>query len=99
VDVASGGSSLTASLSPNPMNPEGVFAFRTTRVGPVRVRLYDMTGRLVRTLVDLSSVPAGYCDARFDGKADNGHRLPSAVYFYRLETGDGVTTGRLVIAR
>jgi len=95
----SGGSTLAASLSPNPFNPSAVLTFKTEKAGPVRVRLYDTTGRLVRTLLDESYASAGYHDVRVDGRGDGGEHLASGVYFYRIETADGDVVGRASILK
>jgi len=100
IDVfGTGGSSLAASVSPNPFNPEGTLSFVTKRPGAMRARLFDMNGRLVRTLADQSSAAAGYHDIRIDGRGENGARLASGVYFFRLETADGQTVGRISILK
>ena len=99
VDVQSSGAALAASLSPNPFNPSAVLTFKTEKSGPVRVRLYDMNGRLVRTLLDLSDAPAGYHDVRVDGHGEAGERLASGVYFYRIDTAEGQVVGRASILK
>lgn len=99
VDVFGSGGALAASVSPNPLNPEATLHFVTTKPGSVRVRLYDASGRFVRTLDDRSSAPAGYQDIRIDGRGENGTRLATGVYFYRAETADGVMSGRFTILK
>jgi len=99
VDVQTTGGTLAASLSPNPFNPAAVLTFKTEKPGPVSVRLYDMNGRLVRTLLDVSDASAGYHDVRIDGASDNGGRLSSGVYFYRIETAEGTVVGRATILK
>ena len=65
---------------PNPFNPTTDIAFRIPTAGLVTLRVYDVLGRRVATLVDKIERP-GYYNARF-----NGAGLPSGVYFYRLTT-------------
>ena len=81
------------------MNPMAHFAFETTQAGHVRVRLFDLNGRLVRTVVDAASMPAGRHELFLDGRNNRGGALSSGVYFYRLESVDGSSTGRLTINR
>ncbi len=99
VEVVKSGSSLAAALSPNPFNPEAVLTLTIEKPGPLCVRLYDTAGRLVRTLADIAHAPAGYHDVRVDGRTDDGHRLSSGVYFYRVEAAEGAVTGRMVILK
>jgi PKD repeat protein len=99
VDVVSSGGALAASLSPNPLNPEGTITFRTSRPGNVKVLIFDLHGRLVRSLEPGTDLGVGYHDVRLDGRSDQGEQLPSGVYFYRIEAAEGVDTGQFVIAR
>lgn len=96
--VASGGGQ-NASVWPNPLNPSATLTYRTTRPGAVAITVFDPSGRAVRTLLRESFVPAGYHDVKVDGNGEGGARLASGVYFYRVETADGVATGRFVIMK
>ncbi len=99
VDVVSSGPAMAASLSPNPLTDDGWLTFSTTRAGWARVSVFDLHGRLVRRLLDQRGVSPGYHDVRIDGWSERGSRLPSGVYFYRVETAEGSLTGRFAIAR
>lgn len=92
------GPSTAPSLSPNPLNPTGVFRFATTRPGIARIRLYDVQGRLIRTLVD-RQLPAGDQEVFFDGRDRDGRSLASGVYFARIETTDGSYKKRVAIVK
>ena len=102
--LAAAGSPAAASssrilVSPNPMNPTAKIAFQTTRAGRVRIQLFDLNGRLVRTVVDASSMPAGSHEVLVDGKNHRGADLGSGIYFVRIESADGVSKGRVTLAR
>jgi PKD repeat protein len=99
VDVQSSGSTLAASLSPNPFNPEAVLTIKTAKAGYLRVRLYDSAGRLMRVLADEPGASAGYHDIRIDGRDGSGQRLSSGIYFYRVETAEGEMVGRASIVK
>ena len=86
-------------MSLNPLNPEGTLTLRTEREGALRVTVFDLSGRVVRVLRDGSRMAAGYHDLTIDGRDGSGKRLPSGVYFYRVEAAEGVETGRFVIAK
>jgi serine protease len=85
-------------LSENPSRGEAALSLRLSRPGNVRVQLYDVTGRLVRTL-DRGSYPAGERVVRWDGKDDRGERVGSGVYFFHAETPDGVENRRVAVLR
>jgi PKD repeat protein len=97
--VASGGGTLAASLSPNPFNPEAVLTFSTHVPGHVRVRLFNASGRLVRTLTDEPYMAAGIHDVHVGSRNDSGGRLSSGIYFYHIETAEGSITGRAAIVQ
>jgi flagellar hook assembly protein FlgD len=61
----------------------------------VALRIYDVGGRLVRTLVDDVREP-GVDRARWDGRDDHGRRSAAGVYFARLEA-DGRKAARKVV--
>ena len=80
------------SLAISGANPApGAIAFRYSlpRRTDVRLRVYSVTGRLVRTLVH-APADAGEWTAPWDGRDDRGAGVASGVYFARLESADGV---------
>lgn len=74
---------LTA--QPNPFNPATNIAFTTDAPGPVQLAVYDVQGRLVRTLAD-EDLPAGRHASRWDGRTDTGAAAASGVYFAIVRT-------------
>jgi hypothetical protein len=94
------GRSAKPVVSPNPLNPSGVLFFSTQKVGPVRVTLFDVQGRYLRTLLELPEAPAGPQHVVIGAESSPGAaRLGSGVYFYRVETADGATTGRFAVLK
>lgn len=79
--------------TPNPFNPRTRIGFELSRATRVRLEIYDVAGRSVRTLVD-ARLPAGTHAAWWDGRDDGGVAAASGIYFYRLVAG-----GRTVAAR
>jgi hypothetical protein len=88
-----------ASVTPNPFNPAGTLTFTTTRPGFVRVALYDVSGRQVRLLMDKPLVRAGSHEIPLDARDDRGAPLASGVYFFKVESIDGLQSGRAVVAK
>jgi hypothetical protein len=70
-----------AAVYPNPFNPEGTLTFWTSQPGRVMVRLFDVQGRLVRTLMEEPLAPAGRHEIPIDGFNAQGAALASGVYF------------------
>jgi hypothetical protein len=97
LDVEGASGAITATLAPNPFNPAAVLSFELPQAGAVRLQIFDIAGRLVREPIRGEHFAAGYHDVPIDGRDGNGHRMASGVYFYRLETASGSTTGRIVL--
>jgi PKD repeat protein len=83
---ASGGGGLAASIVPNPLNPRANLTFATSEAGWVKVQMFDLHGRLVRTLMESSSAPAGYHDVAIDGLDARGQRMASGMYYLLIRT-------------
>ena len=86
---------------PNPLNPETWIPYQLDKASAVRIQIYDVSGRLVRTL-DLGDQEAGiYFDKNragyWDGKNNAGESLASGVYFYALYTASGLTDTRQML--
>ena len=64
----------------------------------VRLEVYDLAGRHVRTLVD-GPVQAGWQTARWDGRTDGGTRVASGVYFCRLEARTRELSRKVVVLK
>jgi hypothetical protein len=84
--------------SPNPFNPETAIDFTTARAGHVTARIYDVSGRAVRTLVD-KVLEAGSHTFRWNGSTDDGERAASGIYFLKLRSPDGDGEKRLILAK
>jgi len=78
---------------PNPFNPNTRIEFKVPRSGFVSLKVYDVLGREVVTLVNEELKPGSY-ERTFDGSG-----LANGVYFYRLRAGEFVDTKKLVLLR
>jgi hypothetical protein len=88
---------------PNPFNPETWIPFSLAQSSEVRIRIYDVRGLLVRTL-DLGRLEPGNYRTRgkaahWDGANEEGERVASGVYFYRMDAGTFSETRRLVVIK
>jgi hypothetical protein len=82
---------------PNPVARTATLRFRLERAGPVRIGIYDVTGRLVRGLVD-EARPGGEQSIGWDGTDASGRSVANGTYFCRL-LADGTSQSRTVILR
>jgi FlgD Ig-like domain len=78
---------------PNPFNPETVIPYSLATDGRVTIRIFDVAGRLVRTLVD-GKQTAGPHAARWNGRAERAGPLASGIYFYTIQYPDGNISAR-----
>jgi hypothetical protein len=97
----------TCSLSqnyPNPFNPTTsiqyyVVSDQTTHHSPlVTLKIYNILGQEVRTLVDQVQEP-GHYSITWDGRGEKGYELPSGLYFYRLTSGNFSAAKRMVLMK
>ena len=80
---------------PNPFQASATLRFTLPSAGRVRLGFYDVSGRVVRTLVD-DVLPAGPHAAQWDGRDALGHPLPGGLYFARLEASGREAVQRLM---
>lgn len=85
-------------IRPNPFSTECLLAFELPSAAPVSLRVYDPSGRLVRTIVSAMHAP-GFHTYAWDGRDDSGRRVGLGLYFVRLESPRGALVRRSVIVR
>jgi len=78
---------------PNPFNPNTVIRFNLMKTGDVKLRVYDITGRLITTLVN-QKLSAGEYKVDFMGS-----ELSSGIYIYRIEAGDFKDTKKMMLIK
>lgn len=76
---------------PNPFQPRTTIAFDLATPGPVRLDIFDISGRLVARLFD-GEMGTGRFTLEWNGTDSRGNRVNSGVYFYRLEAGSYTAT-------
>jgi hypothetical protein len=84
---------------PNPFNPSTTIQYdiaATSGTVPVEINIYNIRGRLVRKLVDQEKEPGRY-QVQWDGHDEQGRAVSSGVYLYRLETGNFISTRKMVM--
>ncbi len=83
---------------PNPFNPTTTIAFSLQRADRVTLVVYSPTGTRVATLLDRQMTRGSHA-VQWDGRNANGQRLASGVYFYRLATGTGALTRKMILLK
>ena len=83
---------------PNPFNPSTTISYTIGEAASVRLAIYDVSGRLVRVLVD-GSRGAGTHSEIWDGTDNAGRGVSSGVYFYRLRSNAFMETRKMVLLK
>lgn len=83
---------------PNPFNPQTKIRFELARDEFVRVTIFDVTGRRVRTLVD-GRQSAGENSVVWQGRDNSGRQVASGAYYVRLETGRQVLHQKIMMLK
>lgn len=78
---------------PNPFNPSTIITYSVPKLSDVELKIYSITGELVKVLVDGNFKPGNY-EVKF-----NASQLASGVYFYRLTAGDFVQTKKMMLIK
>jgi len=81
---------------PNPFTRSASIRFALPMDGKVSLEIYNVTGRLIRTLAR-GPLAAGWYQRVWDGRTDGGATASPGVYFYRLETAQGVRSRKMIL--
>jgi hypothetical protein len=79
---------------PNPFNPSTQIRFALPEEMEVSVQVFDMTGRLVATILEGQSLSAGSHELSFDATS-----LSSGMYVYKVQAGSDVKVGRMMLLK
>lgn len=85
-----------APSGPNPFSGRIAFTLDLPVAGSVRMRLFDASGRLVRSFSDNTLMSAGRHEVEWDGRSADGGSAPAGVYYLRAESGDASSVVRVL---
>ncbi|MBU2652429.1 MAG: right-handed parallel beta-helix repeat-containing protein [Bacteroidetes bacterium] len=83
---------------PNPFNPVTTIEYSLPQRSNVRIEIFNLLGRKVRTLVEREE-SAGTYSITWDGESTNGQPVSTGVYFYRFQAGDYVATKKMLLLK
>jgi flagellar hook assembly protein FlgD len=84
--------------APNPFNPVTTIEFTLPHDGDASLKVFDLRGRLVRTLFDGPQF-AGARTVEWNGRDASGARVASGVYLYRLLAGNHVEQRKMTLLK
>ncbi len=89
---------MLSHASPNPFNPVTKIAYSISEAGPVTIEVYNVAGRVVRTLLNNELDPgSGY--VMWNGTDDSGEKCASGVYFYRIQAPGFAASNKMVMLK
>ncbi len=83
---------------PNPFNPKTTIRFALPEANRTVVQIFDVKGRLVRTLLD-GNLPASTHELTWTGRDDDDRQVAAGVYFYMVTSGDHHAVGRMALVK
>jgi hypothetical protein len=83
---------------PNPFNPSTIIEYQITQPGNVKIDVYDVTGRLVKELIN-EQINAGKYSVVWNGKDNFGNSVASGNYFYQIISGDFVQAKKMILLK
>ena len=83
---------------PNPFNPVTSISYDIPEAATVTLRVYDLLGRDVRTLVNQQQAPGSYI-AIWNGTDNSGAEIATGVYIYRLEAGQFISAKKMILLK
>ncbi len=98
VDVPVVDAGLNLAAYPNPFNPRTAIRFELPEARTVRLDIFDLTGRLVRSLHN-GSLAAGTHEMTWQGRDDAGRSLPSGTFYCRLIAGNAISSTPLTLLK
>jgi hypothetical protein len=93
-----GGSVALGEFRPNPFQGTSTLSFTLARRGATTIRVYDLSGRVLRTLAD-GEFNAGEHSVTWDAADDHGRRVGPGMYFARVTTTDGTALRKMLFVR
>ncbi len=84
---------------PNPFTDIATINFNVTGATPVTISIYDVSGRLVRAIVENAVFSGGEHSVQWGGVNSNGEAVVPGVYFCRMNSGGSIHSSRMVMVR
>jgi len=83
---------------PNPFNPETTISYSIQKSSNIKLEIYDINGRLVKTIVN-DFLNAGNYNTVWDGSNALGNKVASGAYFYQLKSNGFVTVKKMILLK
>ncbi len=84
---------------PNPFNSTTILSYQLQRSANVSINIYNVLGKLVKTVINEKQIPAGHFSVQWNGKDNTGSDVASGVYLYKLKTKNFVKVKKMLLVR
>jgi len=84
---------------PNPFNPETQIRFSLGSRENVKLVIYDIMGRQVRTLINGDSFNSGFHVMNWNGRDNVGEKVSTGMYIYRIKAGDFIADKKMLLVK
>ncbi len=85
---------------PNPFNPSTIISYQLSASSNISLKIYDVLGTEVATLIDNEWKQAGYHNYQlFPDASGLNYQLPSGIYFYQLRVGNKIATKKMLLLK
>jgi hypothetical protein len=82
---------------PNPFNPETTISYDLSGESVVTLKIYDISGQVIRSVVNNQAMSAGQYKSVWDGRDERGVKVASGVYFYQLQTENFIAKKKMTL--
>jgi flagellar hook assembly protein FlgD len=89
---------LNGTSYPNSFSGETTIAYTLTEAGRVTIDVYDLSGKVVKRLVNDETLPGSY-SVTWDATNDNGSLVDGGFYFFKVRQGNQSVTEKMVLLR
>ena len=83
---------------PNPFNPITTFSYELPNVAQVRIIIYDVLGRKIKSLINTEQ-SAGFHSLRWDATNDIGESVAAGMYLYTIQAGEFRDTKKMILLK
>jgi hypothetical protein len=83
---------------PNPFNPETTISYSVKTASPVTIEIYNTKGQRVKTLVNETKAPGSF-SVNWNGTDENGQKVTSGVYFYKMNAGKFSSSKKMIMMK
>ena len=83
---------------PNPFNPSTSIEYEIPKAGVVKITIYDINGRLIKTIIRQHQAGGSY-QVQWNSQNEHNVKLASGIYVYRIKFGDSIISKKMILVK